>query len=146
MALTSTKYLGIALIVASLLPLSHGSKLLSSQYIFIEESTSRQAVVVGMAGDDLALGEKKTNHSYSVVEFTDDEGTSRTARTNVGSYPPQHSIGAGVGIRFHRSKKNDVRIDSFTGLWLESAFYLIPGIATLLGGFGLMLSARKPHS
>ena len=143
MALTSTRSLGIALIVVSLLPLSNGSKLFSAQKTFFEESTASRATVVALVGAKPRENKKNSTNVYSVVEFTDNEGTRRTEQTNVGSYPAAHSIGEEIDILFHPDKREDVRIASFTGLWFESAFYLIPGLAALLGGITMVLSGRK---
>jgi len=136
----------MGLIVASLLPLSHGSELFSAQRAFLEESVARRATVVGLVSAEPGAPNANSVDVYSVVEFTDDEGSRRAERTNVGSYPAAHFPGEEIDIRFHRSKKNDVRIDSFTGMWFESAFYLIPGVVTFLAGVAMVLSGRKRKS
>ncbi|MFK7856901.1 MAG: hypothetical protein AB8B79_22490 [Granulosicoccus sp.] len=146
MALTSSKSLGFGLIIASLLPLSHGAQQFSAQNKFMQESTARLATVVGLDAADPAPGKKASVELYSVVEFTDDEGARRTARTNISSYPAPHTIGEEINIRFHHTKKDDVRVASFTGLWFQTAFFVIPGLITLLGGVALIRSGRKPQS
>ena len=143
MALTSSKSLGIGLILASLLPLSHGATLFAAQNQFIAESTAARATVVGLESAPPEPGEKSSVNVYSVVEFVDDEGIRRSQRANVSSYPPVHSVGEEIVIRFHRFNSEDVRLASFTGMWFESAFFLIPGLATLLGGIALLLKGRQ---
>lgn len=146
MALTSTKSLGIGLIMASLLPLSHGANQLSAQKMFAQESSQRRATVVELVEAEPVDGQKHSPNIFSVVEFTDDDGTRRTERTNIGSYPAAHEIGEEIDIRFHLSNEEDVRVASFIGLWFESAFYLIPGFATLLGGIAMTLNGRKKQT
>ncbi|MFK7993880.1 MAG: DUF3592 domain-containing protein [Granulosicoccus sp.] len=144
MNLNSKRYIGAGLILAALLPLSHGSRLLSAQNTFMQESIQRTANVIDHApeaGD--RTGQIKRAVS-SIVEFTDDTGERRTANTNVASYPPPTDIGDQIEVRIHHTRLDDVRVVSFTGLWFESAFYLVPGLLTLLVGIYLAWSQRKP--
>lgn len=109
----------------------------------MQESTQRRAVVVDHA-PETTLGRSSANRAvFSVVEFVDDEGTRRTAQTNVSSYPAPNAIGEEIEVRIHHTRLDDVRVVSFTGLWFESAFYLIPGFLTLLIGFALVLKKSR---
>lgn len=132
----------MGLVAASLLPLSHGARLYSAQNTFVQESVSSQAVVVDLQPAAPEPGKARSSEVYSVVEFTDDSGTRRQARTNVGSYPALHDIGEQINVRFHLQNKDDVRVESFTGMWFESAFYLIPGLLCLVGGFLMIYTSR----
>lgn len=145
MQITSRQSLGIALCVAALLPLSHGARQLAEQNLFVQESVLRQAWVVDHVNKVRRPGEKNTNEVHSVVEFIDDNGTRRSEKTNVASYPPQHAIGDEIQIRYHRTQTGDVRDATFAGLRFESAFYLIPGLITLTGGL-LLFFKRKNNT
>ncbi len=142
MQLTSTATLGLCLIVASLLPLSHGAQLYTAQQAYRDESSARQATVVDLQPDPAATGTDAGKQLYAVVEFTDDNGTRRRARTNVGSYPPPHQIGEIVNIRVHVQKQDDIRINSFTGMWFESVFFLVPGLLSLIAGLFMVFYKR----
>jgi len=143
--LNTKRYLGAAgLILASMLPLSHGSRLFNAQSAYLQQSSERTARVV----DHIVNTDRRpaaNNHEvFSVVQFTDDDGNSRTARTNIASYPPPSAVGDEILIRTHHTRTDDVRVASFAGLWLESAFYLVPGALSLIAGVWLMM--KKPRS
>ncbi|MFK7859826.1 MAG: hypothetical protein AB8B64_13445 [Granulosicoccus sp.] len=142
--MNSKRYIGAGLILAAMLPLSNGSRLLSAQNTFMQESTQRTAFVVDHV-PEVSMGKSKPNRAvFSVVEFIDDDGIRRTASTNVSSYPAPNVLGEEIEVRIHHTRKDDVRVVSFTGLWFESAFYLVPGFLTLI--IGVMLAWRKRTS
>ncbi|MFK7892812.1 MAG: DUF3592 domain-containing protein [Granulosicoccus sp.] len=137
------RYLGIGLVVLALLPLSHGSALLSQQQSFNRESLSARATVVDHRRDPVQKTVSPTNAVYAIVEFTDDQGNRRRSQSNVSSYPPQHDIGDDINVRYHTNRTDDVREVSFTGMWLESTFYLLPGLLTMAGGLLLIFRQKR---
>lgn len=143
MNLNSKRYIGAALIFLSLLPLSHGSQLLGAQLTYIQESSVREAIVVDHASKAGPRAQGSNVELIPVVEFVDDDGTRRTAKTNVASYPAPNAIGEQVSVRVHHTRPDDIRLVSFAGLWLESAFYLVPGLLTLALGIFVMLRKSK---
>jgi len=139
----SRDYIGAALILLALLPITNGSKLLVALNAFMQESTLRTAKVIDHVS--LVSQDNKTESRavYSVVEFLDDNGMQRSAKTNVARYPAPSKIGEQIVIRTHNTQLDDVRVDSFAGLWFESAFYLVPGFLTLVPGFLVIWRQRK---
>ena len=137
----SSRYIGAALALVSLLPLSNGSRILTAQNTFVQSSSVHNATVVDHQVKD-ANG--SNSEVFSIVEFVDDNGTRRTATANVASYPPPNAIGDEISIRAHRIRADDVRVVSFAGMWLESSFYLMPGFLTLAMGIFLIVRKRKP--
>jgi len=129
--------------LAALLPLSHGSRLFAAQNAFINQSTQLSGIVVDHVPKPATASKRSGNEVYAVVQFTEVSGAQRQAKANVASYPPTHNIGDTIEVRIHNSVPDDVRIASFTGLWFESAFYLIPGLLTLMAGAFLFFK-RKP--
>jgi len=109
----------------------------------MQESTLRTAKVIDHVS--LVSQDNKTESRavYSVVEFLDDNGMQRSAKTNVARYPAPSKIGEQIVIRTHNTQLDDVRVDSFAGLWFESAFYLVPGFLTLVPGFLVIWRQRK---
>lgn len=140
----SKSYIGTGLILASILPLSHGSRLLSAQNTFMQESTQHNASVVDQVPMDSDNTGTVNRALLSVVEFVDDTGARRTAKTNVASYPAPNAIGDEINVRIHNARLDDVRVVSFSGLWFESAFYLVPGFLSLAIGLLILWNNRKP--
>ena len=130
----SSRFLGFALIAVSLLPISNGAGLYTAQKAFIAESVARQAIVIGQQPAVTTPGNPRNNEVQSIVEFTDNNGRLTTAPTNVSSYPAPFEIGEAITVRVHTTNTEDVRVDSFTGMWFESAFFLVPGLFFMLGG------------
>lgn len=143
MNLYSRRYLGAGLALAALLPLSNGSRILSSQNAFVQASSIHKATVVNHERREVAQATTSNNEVFSVVEFVDDEGIRRTAKTNISSYPAANAIGDEITVRVHRTQPKDVRVVSFAGMWLESSFYLVPGFLTLAIGILLIVRKRK---
>lgn len=144
MNLNSKRYFGAALIIAALLPLTHGAELAGTQNTYMQQSSARQATVIDHAIARAPRTSDTRPEVFLVVEFVDDNGTRRQSKTNVASYPPSNAIGEQVVIRVHHTQPNDVRLASFSGLWLESAFYLIPGLLTFALGMLLFLKKNRP--
>ncbi len=139
--MNSRRYLGAGLILAALLPLSNGSRILSAQNEFVQASSVHNATVIDHVLKAPARAETVNSEVFSVVEFVDDNGNRRKATTNISSYPAPNAIGEEISVRVHRTQPDDVRVVSFAGLWLESSFYLVPGILTL--AIGILLIMRK---
>lgn len=139
----STRYLGAGLMLASLLPLSHGSRLFSAQSAYVQQSSERTARVVDHIVNAASRPASGNKEVFSIVEFSDDDGNGRTARTNVASYPPPSAVGDEILIRTHHTRTDDVRVASFAGLWLESTFYLVPGALTLIAGAWLVMKKQR---
>lgn len=140
----SSRFLGFALIAVSLLPISNGAGLYTAQKAFIAESVARQAIVIGQQPAVTTPGNPRNNEVQSIVEFTDNEGRIATAPTNVSSYPAPFEIGEAIMVRVHTTNTEDVRVDSFTGMWFESAFFLVPGLLFMLGG--VYMVRRNKHN
>lgn len=143
MNLYSRRYLGVGLALAALLPLSNGSRILSSQNAFVQASSIHNATVVNHERREVTQATTSNNEVFSVVDFVDDEGIRRTAKTNISSYPAPNAIGDKITVRVHRTQPKDVRVVSFAGMWLESSFYLAPGFLTLAIGILLIVRKRK---
>lgn len=144
MNLNSSHYIGGALVAAALLPLSHGAQLYGAQNMYMQNSAQRNATVVNHVYRTQPIASKPYPEVYLVVEYVNDDGMRSIAKTNVSSYPASHTMGEPLTVRVHHTDPGDVRLDSFAGLWLESAFYLLPGLLTL--ALGLVLIFRKPKA
>lgn len=139
--------------VLGLLPLSNGAQKYSLSNEFMNSSMGVEATVVDHLQVDVQKRSKKSPLYYDVVQFEDANGIVKKSVTNVGSYPIAHDVGDTVAVRFSLDNVDDVRIDSITGIWLESLFFLVPGVLLVFGG-GLLFStgqrrnrkARADHS
>lgn len=127
----------------ALLPLSNGARILGAQNEFMQVSQPFDAVVVAQAPANKAKPQRANAETVPVVEFVDISGIRRTAHTNVASYPPAFELGDRITVRVHNSNESDVRVASFTGLWFESTFYLLPGALTFMLGLWLFLKNRN---
>lgn len=136
--LNTKRYLGAGLILASVLPLSHGSRLFNAQSAYLQESSERTARVVDHVVNADRRPAARNHEVFSVVQFIDDDGNRRIARTNIASYPQPSAVGDEILIRTHHTRSDDVRVASFAGLWLESVFYIVPGALSLIAGAWLM--------
>ena len=55
---------------------------------------------------------------HSVFEFSDAGGNKRRSVTNWSSNPPAHAVGEKVEVLYSPTAPSDVRLRSFTDLWL----------------------------
>lgn len=139
MNLPSTRSLGLSLIFISLLPLSNSVQHYSSRQTFVDNSFSRLATVIEQQATRRSTGQEVR----SLVEYLDDNGSAHHALSNVSSYPAPHAIGEQINILVNRNDPQDIRVDSFTGTWLEIAFYLIPGLLAFTGGLFMLARSRR---
>ncbi len=139
MIIPSTRLLGLGLILIALLPLSNSAKLYSSQQLFMSESVARQATVV----EQRTVSRKNSQEVQSVVQYRDDGGNQHLALTNVSSYPAPYAIGEQLSILVHQDEPENIRVSSFTGLWFEVVFYLIPGLLAFSGGLVMLLRHKR---
>ena len=65
---------------------------------------------------------------YPEFTFTDSSGRLRTSTSSSSSNPPQYSVGDKISLLYDPQKPQDVRINSFAGLWL------LPTIFAGIGG------------
>ena len=143
MKIPSTRTLGLGLMAASLLPLSNSARLYTAQDAFMQNSVAKRAIVVAQQPTPRVPGKKKTNEMQSVVEYTDDAGSRLRGPTNVSSYPAPFAVGEEIDIRISLQNPSDIRAASFTGMWFETTFYLIPGLIALAGGALMVMRGRK---
>ncbi len=139
MIIPSTRSLGLGLILIALLPLSNSAKLYSSQQLFVSKSVTRPAIVV----EQQSVSRQNSQEVQSVVQYTDGGGNQQLALTNVSSYPAPYAIGEQLRILVHQDDPQNIRVSSFTGLWFEVAFYLVPGLLAFSGGLIMLL--RQKH-
>jgi hypothetical protein len=62
-----------------------------------------------------------------VLQFTDKIGATITTRLNEARKPPAYAVGDKVSIIYDVKSPNNIRVDSFLGIWL------VPIVMTLLG-------------
>ncbi|ASJ71530.1 DUF3592 domain-containing protein [Granulosicoccus antarcticus] len=139
MTLPGIRWLGMGLIFISLLPLSNSAQHYSSRLAFVEDSVARLATVV----QQQPVARLDSQEVQSLVEYTDENGTSHQALTNISSYPAPFAIGEQVDILVDKNDPVNIRVDSFAGTWLEVTFYLIPGLLALTGGLVMLQRSRK---
>ncbi|MBX2839596.1 MAG: DUF3592 domain-containing protein [Gammaproteobacteria bacterium] len=137
------KILGLCLLLLGLLPLSNGLGKYRAVQTYVSTSISTDAVVVGYTDKTGVSNPSKTAILYPVVRFSNTLGSEAEATTNVGRYPAAYEIGERVAVRFSIDHPQDVRIDSTTGLWFESLFYLVPGLLMVLTGIWLLIRSRR---
>jgi len=85
---------------------------------------------------------------YPVFEFKDNSGSTITAQSIDGSVYPVFIIGERVQILYSTIKPVDnVRINSFTNVWLGPLFLTIGGVFNLVLSIGLIWNkTRKIHA
>lgn len=143
MNLPGTRTLGLGLIILSLLPLSRSASLFSEQKQFMAESTTRQAVVIEHRPVSGSSSKTGSGELLPIVEYWDSDGKRQTATGNVSSYPAPHAIGEEIEVLIQPDDPTRVRVLSFTGMWFETAYFLIPGLLAFAAGLLMTWRARS---
>jgi hypothetical protein len=134
------KRAGIIAIALSLLPIASGVRHYLSVQPFLQAAIATNATVIRNEPSNKKKINAKDSALYPVVRYTDDRGMPVVAQTNVGNYPAVRRQGELLAILHDPTNPLDIRENSFMGLYFEAAFYLLPGILTLLLGLALVYS------
>lgn len=138
------KMMGILLMLCGTMPLISGLVKYGNAKNFVSTSMPTEATVTEVVRQEGAKGAEAGIY-YLKFRYYDNDGSVHEKLSNVGRYPARHEVGDSVSVRFHLDDPTDVRESSVSGLWLEAYYFLIPGIAMMLGGIGLLMRSRKAN-
>jgi hypothetical protein len=79
---------------------------------------------------------------YPVYNFTDRDGKSYTIHSNIGSAPPQYTVGDPVTVLYYAGAGDDAHLDDWSTLWGIPLILLTAGTLNLLIAIGIALWPR----
>lgn len=110
---------------------------------FLDRAVQTRAVVTGYS-EERSSGRPRSGDFMQVpeLEFTDHQGQRVTGKANVGTAGEAYPVGATVGIWYDPNFMQDIRLNSFLGLYFLPLMFLLPGLAALLFGLWRMRPVR----
>ena len=104
---------------------------------FASRAIACQGTVVQM---NSRTGDNGNTTYYPVFTYTDSAGTLRTSTSSSASNPPEYSVGDKISLLYDPHDPQDVRTNSFAGLWLlPTIFAGVGGVITLPALFFLLI-------
>lgn len=78
-----------------------------------------------------------------ILQYTCNTGSTVTTSLNIAQKPPAYSVGDKVEIIYDTNNSNNVRVNSFFGIWLTPILLTFLGIVFVLIGFANYWGSRQ---
>lgn len=119
---------GLGLVVGCLLAAAHTRRFLAS-------AQQARAEVVGV--QQRSGSHPQDRAYYPVLRYRTQQGATQEVVSSVGSNPPRYKEGDTLLVLYNPARPSEVRIHSFTQVWIAPLVLGVLGVLFLLVGAGL---------
>jgi len=130
------KNIFIVVAIIGVIVLAGGIYFAYDTMVLLSRSLSSTATVIELQYNSDGL-------AYLILQFTDKIGTTITTRLSEARKPPAYAVGDKVSIIYDVNNSNNIRLDSFLGIWLVPIAMTLLGAVFSFVGFTNYLNSRQ---